>query len=199
MNRDDIPALEKAAVSHYYFEYVHPFYDGNGRTGRYIFAGYLARKLDILSAICLSYSVHKNRKLYADAFSETTHRHNFGEATFFILAMLEIIVEGQAEIISFLRAKLDNYKKLSARLSAFGATGIEQGILDIYAQVWAMLGKTSERDAAIADAAYKTGKISRRTLNKTLQNLRERGVLEQIKKRPSEHRLAEKCIRELQE
>lgn len=42
----DIPILIKALITHYFFEYVHPFYDGNGRTGRFLLSSYLARKLE---------------------------------------------------------------------------------------------------------------------------------------------------------
>lgn len=38
---DDIDPLTKMSVIHYHFESIHPFYDGNGRTGRIINVLYL--------------------------------------------------------------------------------------------------------------------------------------------------------------
>ncbi|UUX35269.1 Fic family protein [Fundicoccus culcitae] len=54
MNLDDISFLFKAIITHYYFEYIHPFYDGNGRMGRFLLSIYLSRKLDVYTGLSVS-------------------------------------------------------------------------------------------------------------------------------------------------
>jgi Fic family protein len=44
MRRDDIPALTQAAIAHAQFETIHPFADGNGRSGRAIVSALLRAK-----------------------------------------------------------------------------------------------------------------------------------------------------------
>lgn len=62
MNNDQCPSLVKAIITHYFFEYVHPFYDGNGGMGRFLFSSYVARKTDLLTGISLSEVINQNRK-----------------------------------------------------------------------------------------------------------------------------------------
>ncbi len=38
MRSEQSPALLAAPAAHFLFEYTHPFYDGNGRMGRYLLA-----------------------------------------------------------------------------------------------------------------------------------------------------------------
>ena len=77
MNRKDIPFLVKASISHFFFEYIHPFYDGNGRFGRYLLSLYLARKLDILTAFSVSYWISKNLDDYYKSFVEVEDVNNY--------------------------------------------------------------------------------------------------------------------------
>jgi Fic family protein len=44
VRRDDVPVLVQAAIAHAQFETIHPFPDGNGRTGRVLIHSMLRRK-----------------------------------------------------------------------------------------------------------------------------------------------------------
>lgn len=63
---DDIDPLIKLAVIHYQFESIHPFYDGNGRTGRIINVLYLVLKnlLDSPILYLSSYIIHHKADYY---------------------------------------------------------------------------------------------------------------------------------------
>ena len=86
-------------LGHYYYEYIHPFYDGNGRTGRLILGAYLAKALDKYSAITLSYAINKNKQKYYKALEEIPSPLNQGEATFYLIDMLELLIEGQQALM----------------------------------------------------------------------------------------------------
>lgn len=112
INDHSVPVLTKSFLAHYFFENIHPFYDGNGRTGRYILARYLARKLDIFSALVMSQQINQEKKKYYDAFKTTGEVDNKAEGTFFVLSLMELLQNGQQEIISMLQEKkaiLDDY------------------------------------------------------------------------------------------
>lgn len=59
-----LPALTRAALSHVWFESIHPFEDGNGRLGRALAEKALAQSLGQPSLILLSFAIEQNRKAY---------------------------------------------------------------------------------------------------------------------------------------
>ena len=114
MNDDSIPYLIKIAITHYYFEYIHPFYDGNGRMGRYI-ASSMLYNLDPLIAMKLSSVIKNNHKRYLDSFVVTINGYNRADATLFVLFMLEMMLEASEEVdedlskIELTTSKLDRF------------------------------------------------------------------------------------------
>lgn len=59
-----LPALTRAALSHLWFESIHPFEDGNGRLGRALAEKSLAQSLGQPSLILLSFAIEQTRKAY---------------------------------------------------------------------------------------------------------------------------------------
>jgi Fic family protein len=85
----DPDPLIKMAVSHYQFEAVHPFSDGNGRTGRIINLLYLVNQgLLSLPVIYLSKYIIENKEEYYFRLSAVTQR---GDWKKWILFMLEAV------------------------------------------------------------------------------------------------------------
>ena len=91
--------LIKNAIFHYYFGYIHPFYDGNGRTARFISSLILQEDYSWLTSCSLSQGVNKKRNLYLKAFENTNSLAMQGEMNFFIDSFLELINIGQSRFL----------------------------------------------------------------------------------------------------
>lgn len=115
LKSDRMNTLIKTAVFHYFFGYIHPFYDGNGRTSRFISSCLLKDELGLLISLRLSYVIKNNLKVYYNAFDICNDVRNKGEITYFILMFLDLLAEAGTylvEILNNLRDQLFFYKTL---------------------------------------------------------------------------------------
>lgn len=88
----------KMAILHFYFVYMHPFRDGNGRIARLISTDFLIRSgLENFSAITLSKTINETTDAYyqALAFSE----NSFLDVTPFIQYMLKTVYDNFYEVL----------------------------------------------------------------------------------------------------
>ena len=87
-NEDD--SLTKLAILHYQFESIHPFYDGNGRTGRIVNILYLILKhhLDVPILYLSSYII-KNKTSYYKLLQNVRSQENWEDWIIFILKGIE--------------------------------------------------------------------------------------------------------------
>jgi len=87
---NEISPLINMAVQHYQFESIHPFYDGNGRTGRIINVLYLiVHGLLDAPVLYLSNYIIKNKTSYYRLLQEVRTTNNWEEWVLFILKGVE--------------------------------------------------------------------------------------------------------------
>ncbi|ALQ34640.1 Fic family protein [Fusobacterium hwasookii] len=196
MNRKDIPFLVKASISHFFFEYIHPFYDGNGRFGRYLLSLYLARKLDILTAFSISYSISKNLDDYYKSFVEVEDVNNYGEITFFVENILETIKSGQEMIIELLNDSVMRFNHSMEILNELtkDLSEKENIMLQIYLQNYLF---NDFEEITNVELSYIIGDLTQQTINKYTQGLEKKGYLVKIKQRPLTYTLADKITDKL--
>lgn len=106
-NESDVPSILKVAIGHFYFGYIHPFYDGNGRTSRFISSLYLSKELGNISAISLSRGCNTYRSKYLDAFEMTNSIRSRGEMNYFIETLLKIIADTLVQMNAELKEKAE--------------------------------------------------------------------------------------------
>ncbi|WP_241665720.1 Fic family protein [Prescottella subtropica] len=113
---DSIPRLIRAVVAHFVFEYTHPFYDGNGRTGRYLLALDLKQVLAPYASLALSATVADNKDRYYKAFSDAENPLNRGDLTPYLIVMLEIIAEAQHRLLLDLSERRQTIETIEERI-----------------------------------------------------------------------------------
>ena len=102
INDDAVDPLIKMAIAHYQFESIHPYYDGNGRTGRILNVLYLIQQglLD-LPILYLSSYIIKHKAAYYNGLSAVRDNKTWKE---WILYMLDAVEDTSKDTIKTIKA-----------------------------------------------------------------------------------------------
>ena len=177
---ENIPALCSAVASHYLFEYIHPFCDGNGRTGRYLLSLLLGKILSAPTALSLSRTIAEHRGEYYRVFKTVEDRLNHAELTFFIYVLLDFVRIAQLGVVERLSASAatlgrlnDGMEKTKARTALKGKEADVVYLLLQY-ETFGLFG-----DASLQEIADFLG-VGKQQVRKYLASLEEKGVCQKL-------------------
>ncbi|MDT0604921.1 protein adenylyltransferase Fic [Thalassotalea castellviae] len=109
---DDIDPLVKMAISHYQFEAIHPFIDGNGRTGRVLNILYLIdQNLLTLPILYLSHYIVQNKADYYQLLRGVTQNGDWQPWILYILKAVEETAKWTTDKISAVRELIEHTTK----------------------------------------------------------------------------------------
>lgn len=113
-----VPHLIRIAISHYQFETLHPFLDGNGRIGRLLITLYLMEK-KLLAKPCLYVSdfMERHRDSYYDALTAVRTRNDLVHWVRFFLNAVLSTAQGAVETF---RAIMTLKENLDSRILQLG-------------------------------------------------------------------------------
>lgn len=172
INDDELSNLDplvKMAIIHHQFESIHPFYDGNGRTGRIINILYLVQKrLLTLPILYLSNYIIKNKSEYYKLLQSVRNDNNWEPWLLYILNGVEESSLASINIITSIRELMQGYKLI-----------IKQQLPKIYSQD--LLNNLFKYPYTKIEYLQKELDISRSTAIRYLDALISLGILKKKK------------------
>ena len=109
---DEIDPLIKMSLIHFQFESIHPFYDGNGRTGRILNILYLVLTGLLDSPILyLSNYINKNKDEYYRLFKSVRENNNYEDWILYILKGVEETSKNTIQLIKQIMNTMESYKQ----------------------------------------------------------------------------------------
>jgi Fic family protein len=142
LNGKDLTFYERSAIAHYLFEYAHPFYDGNGRLGRYLLSLYALEEKPKAFAFRIAASIGEDKAKYYRAFKECQDIRNRNDLATFVGPMLDFYIEDYRHLIKEIEDKKAEVTRYQNKLLSLELPKSEKKTLTVLAEgsVWSAYG-----------------------------------------------------------
>jgi Fic family protein len=118
----------KASILHFWFAYLHPFADGNGRSSRAIFYWYLLKNnYWLIEYVSVSRAIKQSRKAYDNAFLYSENDGN--DMTYFLLYITETFKKSILQFMEYFERKEIEIREIKANSPTSSKFNIRQTIL----------------------------------------------------------------------
>lgn len=180
-NKEEVNPFIRLAIFHYIFEYAHPFYDGNGRIGRYLVSLAIKKERSDIFAFRVSSGINARKEKYYKAFKNTEDPRNRGDLSTFVYEFLDIFDKEYDDSIKY---ALEKKKKMNELIDAFVESDTydfsknEKSILYILIQAHVF----SDFGVTVKDIKDITN-ISDKTIRRSLAVFKEKGMLAEDKEK----------------
>ncbi len=163
------PELLKIALIHYQFETIHPFLDGNGRTGRLMITLYLVSKGILKRPILyLSDYLEKHRNSYYNSLMKAREENDIcGWFKFFLTGVIETANSGVKTFEDILLLQKENEEKVKS-LGSRSANALK------------VLTELYKRPIIDANMAANIAEISTASAYTLISNLEKCGILSEV-------------------
>ena len=168
-NEDDLSPLINLAILHYQFESIHPFYDGNGRTGRILNIIFLImNELIDVPILYLSSYIIKNKSEYYRLLNKTNKTGEWEDWILFMLKAVELTSKTTIEKISRIKEQLETTIK-----------HVQNVLPKVYRKE--LIELLFEQPYSKIDFVVNRLNVERKAASRYLRELEEIGVLESRK------------------
>ena len=163
------PELLKIALIHYQFETIHPFLDGNGRTGRLMITLYLVSKGILkMPILYLSDYLEKHRNSYYACLTKARGDNDIsGWFKFFLHGVIETANSGVKTFEDILHLQKENEDKIKS-LGSRSANALK------------VISELYKRPITDAGTVAKIAGISNASAYTLISNLEECGILSEV-------------------
>lgn len=165
----DFDPLIKMAIIHYQFESIHPFYDGNGRTGRIIIILYLIlNNLIDIPILYLSRYIIRHKADYYRVLQSVRDNNDWESLILYLLEGIEEISQETITIIQSIKSQMAHYKK-----------ELRTKLPNLYSQE--LLNNLFKNPYTKIEFLQKDLNITRQTASKYLNQITDIGLLDKVK------------------